>query len=181
MRRELVKGLHYRCEKISSECLKIYSKDYGNKVSNRKNNNQWKRRILKNKVKMLCVMFGIEFVEVNPAYTSFIGNMIYEYYDSVNASIEIARRGCFKFVKGKFYPSMQRVKGSGSTLETNEVSSYQRKESLTNNLSVSGCDTWVKLYKKMRDMRYCVLPKLDKLRFFRHSSTRSYIDLYNFI
>jgi predicted transposase len=51
----------------------------------------------------------IKLFEVYPAYSSFIGNMMYDYTDSVNASIEIARRGYEVIIKKnskKFYPDL---------------------------------------------------------------------------
>ena len=46
-------------------------------------------------------------VEVNPVYSSFIGNLLYgneNTPDMIASSIEIARRGYKKFNKGWFYP-----------------------------------------------------------------------------
>ena len=48
-----------------------------------------------------------ELVEVNPVYSSFIGNLVYgddTTPDMVAASIEIARRGYKKYEKNWFYP-----------------------------------------------------------------------------
>ena len=44
---------------------------------------------------------------INPVYSSFIGNIQYNYVDAVNASIEIGRRGLFKYIKGTFYPHIR--------------------------------------------------------------------------
>ena len=56
---------------------------------------------------MLSSIFGYELVEVNPAYSSFIGNLLYgseNCPDMIASSIEIARRGFKKYSKGWFYP-----------------------------------------------------------------------------
>ena len=56
---------------------------------------------------MLSSIFGYELVEVNPAYSSFIGNILYgseNCPDMIASSIEIARRGFKKYSKGWFYP-----------------------------------------------------------------------------
>lgn len=53
---------------------------------------------------MDCMEAG---VEVNPAYSSFVGNILYgneNTPDMIASSIEIARRGFKKFEKGWFYP-----------------------------------------------------------------------------
>ena len=60
---------------------------------------------------MLSKLHGYEVVEINPCYTSQIGNIIYgneSTPDMVAASIEIARRGFKKFEKGWFYPDFGR-------------------------------------------------------------------------
>jgi hypothetical protein len=46
---------------------------------------------------------------VNPAYTSTIGNLKYDYYDPINASLEIGRRGYLYNKRGmndQFYPTL---------------------------------------------------------------------------
>ena len=56
---------------------------------------------------MLSNIYGYELVKVNPAYSSFIGNLVYgnsNTPDMVAASIEIARRGYKKYEKKWFYP-----------------------------------------------------------------------------
>jgi IS605 OrfB family transposase len=77
------------------------------KISNRKNKNLWKRELfIKNLTKRLNIE-GIKLYSVNTAYSSFIGNLMYDYTDAVNASIEIARRGFeyrIKKNKTEFYP-----------------------------------------------------------------------------
>ena len=56
---------------------------------------------------MLASIHSYELVEVNPAYSSIVGNFAYgneNTPDMVAASIEIARRAYKKFEKGWFYP-----------------------------------------------------------------------------
>jgi hypothetical protein len=56
---------------------------------------------------MMSVIYGYELIEVNPAYSSFIGNLFYGNSttpDMIASSIEIARRGYKKYSKGWFYP-----------------------------------------------------------------------------
>ena len=56
---------------------------------------------------MLSSIFGYELVEVNPVYSSFIGNLLYgneNCPDMIASSIEIGRRGYKKYSKGWFYP-----------------------------------------------------------------------------
>ena len=98
---------HYKVSKICVEELNISSSDKGQgKTFNRLCNNQWNREVTLNNLKVLTSTYGIELVEVNPIYSSFVGNI--EYGDSttpdmVASSIEIGRRGYKKFSKGWFY------------------------------------------------------------------------------
>lgn len=79
------------------------------KLSNRKNKNLWKRELfIQNLTKRLNIL-GIRLYSVNPAYSSFIGNLMYDYTDAINASIEIARRGYEYRIKKNskgFYPKL---------------------------------------------------------------------------
>ena len=55
---------------------------------------------------MLSTIYNFELIEVNPAYSSFIGNILYgsnSTPDMIASSIEIGRRGYKKFQKGWFY------------------------------------------------------------------------------
>lgn len=74
---------------------------------NRLCNNKWERQLFVNKLKMLANLHKFNLVEVNPAYSSQVGNIAYgdeNPPDMVAASIEIARRAYKKFEKGWFYP-----------------------------------------------------------------------------
>lgn len=106
---DIVKLLDYwKCSKLCIEDLNIKSSNKGNgKNFNRLCNNVWNRSLIVNKLKMLSNIYNFELVEVNPVYSSFIGNLLYgnnECPDMVASSIEIARRGFKKFSKGWFYP-----------------------------------------------------------------------------
>lgn len=79
------------------------------KISNRKNKNLWKRELFINNLTKRLNILNIKLYSVNPAYSSFIGNLMYNYTDAVNASIEIARRGYeYRIKKNKtgFYPKL---------------------------------------------------------------------------
>ena len=99
---------YWKCKKLSIEDLNIKSCDKGQgKTFNRLCNNVWDRSLISNKLLMLSNIYGYELVKVNPAYSSFIGNLVYgnsETPDMVAASIEIARRGYKKYEKKWFYP-----------------------------------------------------------------------------
>ena len=99
---------YWKCKKLSIEELNIKSSDKGQgKNFNRLCNNVWDRSLISNKLLMLSNIYSYELVEVNPVYSSFIGNLVYgdeTTPDMVAASIEIARRGYKKYEKNWFYP-----------------------------------------------------------------------------
>ena len=99
---------YWKCSKLCIEDLNIKSNDKGSgRTFNRLCNNVWNRNLVANKLKMLSVIYSYELVEVNPVYSSFIGNLLYgseNCPDMIASSIEIARRGFKKFSKGWFYP-----------------------------------------------------------------------------
>ena len=99
---------YWKCKKLSIEDLNIKSGNKGQgKNFNRLCNNVWDRSLVTNKLLMLSNIYGYELVKVNPAYSSFIGNLIYGNEmtpDMIAASIEIARRGYKKYEKNWFYP-----------------------------------------------------------------------------
>ena len=99
---------YWKCSKLCIEDLniKLSDKNHGRKF-NRLCNNVWNRNLVVNKLKMLSVIYGYELVEVNPVYSSFIGNLLYgseNCPDMIASSIEIGRRGYKKFEKSWFYP-----------------------------------------------------------------------------
>ena len=98
----------WKCKTVAIEDLSIKPKDLKKgKKFNRLCNNKWERRLFVTKLKMLANLHKYELVEVNPAYSSIVGNFAYgseSTPDMVAASIEIARRAYKKFDKGWFYP-----------------------------------------------------------------------------
>ena len=102
---------YWKCDKLVIEDLNIKSLNHGNgKNFNRLCNNVWNRNLLTNKLKSLSLLHNFGLVEVNPSYSSFIGNIIFgneNTPDMIASSIEIARRGYKKFEKNWFYPSIK--------------------------------------------------------------------------
>ena len=99
---------YWKCGKLAIEDLSIKPSDkQTGKTINRLCNNKWERSLFVNKLKMLAGIHRYELVEVNPAYSSIVGNFAYggpTTPDMIAASIEIARRAYKKFEKGWFYP-----------------------------------------------------------------------------
>ena len=98
----------WKCKTVAIEDLSIKPKNQKKgKNLNRLCNNKWERRLFVNKFKMLANLHKFNLIEVNPAYSSIVGNFVYgneNTPDMVAASIEIARRAYKKFNKGWFYP-----------------------------------------------------------------------------
>ena len=105
---KLVKSWNIKKVVIEELCFENVFKG---KERNRLCKNSWDRCLFENKLKMLSKFHGYEVIEVNAAYSSIVGNLIYgneKCPDMVAASIEIARRGYKKFQKGWFYPNFRK-------------------------------------------------------------------------
>lgn len=98
----------WKCKTVAIENLNIKLNDQKKgKRLNRLCNNKWERCLFVNKLKMLSTLYKFDIIEVNPVYSSIVGNVAYgnaNTPDMVAASIEIARRSYKKFEKGWFYP-----------------------------------------------------------------------------
>lgn len=98
----------WKCKTVAIEGLSIKPNDLKkSKKLNKLCNNKWERLLFVNKLKMLANLHKFNLVEVNPAYSSIVGNFAYgseNTPDMVAASIELARRAYKKFDKGWFYP-----------------------------------------------------------------------------
>ena len=98
---EIAKGLfnickHFRCEVFALEGLKFNKNTKQSRKWNRLINNQWNRNLLYNQIKKRVMSSSTLFQEVQPQYSSFIGNLVFrqeELPDEILASIEIGRRG----------------------------------------------------------------------------------------
>lgn len=77
-----------------------------NKYFNRLCKNKWKRNLFCNNLKKRLDFIGVKWFEINPAYSSFIGNLTFKLPDPISANAEIARRGYDVIIKKnkKFYP-----------------------------------------------------------------------------
>lgn len=98
----------WKCKTVAIEDLSIKPSDKKKGTHfNKLCNNKWERTLFVNKLKMLANLHKFNLVEMNPAYSSIVGNFTYgseNTPDMIAASIEIARRAYKKFDKGWFYP-----------------------------------------------------------------------------
>lgn len=129
---------HYKCSQFAMEDL---SGDFenANKETNRKVKNLWNRNLIENIINRRCNENGIKLIKINPIYSSFIGNIQYEYVDAVNASIEIGRRGLFKYIKGTFYPN----------IKCKDLDTMEAKFGI--DVSNSTSFDWVTMYKSLKN------------------------------
>ena len=163
---------YWKCKKLSIEDLNIKSCDNGQgKNFNRLCNNVWDRTLVTNKLLMLSNIYGYELVKVNPAYSSFIGNLIYGNEmtpDMIAASIEIARRGYKKYEKKWFYPVFNI-----------DCLDEQWKQTLT------GVKDWKNAFLKIKNskVKYRVLLNDDIIQnaVFSKFNRKSKIAIYSFI
>lgn len=109
---------------------------------NRQTKNIWHRELSKKLIEKWINIFGFNHIEVNPCYSSFIGNMIHPDYDPIAAAIELLRRGIVKFIKGSsLYPDLRLI--------NQQKLSYLVGENIP-------CQSWISLYKQITrsGMRY---------------------------
>lgn len=167
---------YYKCGYIVLEELKIKNKDLENKIANRKINNVWHRELSNQLIGKYCNKLGIIKVEINPVYTSFIGNLLHNYIDPINASIEIGRRGIYKYIKNTgFYPELD----MGTILDT--VKRFNRDVKSKDVLNIKDQGSWNNLYRLIKTTRLRYRANLDDCnKLFRlvhnidHSKIRNY-------
>ena len=88
---------HYKVSNFVTEELSFKHDETQPKSFKRKTQNLWCRTFQVELIQKYTERLGIIHIEVNPAYSSFVGNMMYECFDPVAASLEICRRGMIKY------------------------------------------------------------------------------------
>ena len=140
---------------------------------NRLCKNKFRYSTIKQHLQTLCNTYGVEFVEVNAAYSSLVGNFVYGSEttpDMVAASIEIARRGYKKFEKGWFHQalvSLERLK---------EVLGNQWKKELETNFK-----SWKSLFDQIKKSKLKYRFLLDNCKaVFSKKHKRKHLNVYTF-
>ena len=75
--------------------------------------------------------------DVNPCYSSFIGNIQQGFVDATNASIEIGRRGLHKYKNGTFMP------------DTREQDIATLESRFGKDVDFTRCSGWADMYKAL--------------------------------
>ena len=93
---------------LTTEALTIKAKEHSKgKAFNRLVNNKWPRARVLASLQKWCNLHGIKYASVNPAYSSYIGNLMHDLPDPLAAASEVARRGYELIIKKskQFYPA----------------------------------------------------------------------------
>lgn len=165
---------HYKVSKLVVEDLK-FKKDnrFWSKKLNKLCRNKFRYSQITSHLNTLCNVYGIEYIEVNACYSSFIGNFCYgsdNTPDMIAASIEIARRGYKKFSKEWFYPTMSCIE------RIKEVLGNQWKKELK--LAYNSWKTFFNQIKKLK-LKYRFQLDGSKAVFSKIYKKRNY-SLYSF-
>ena len=138
---------YYKCAYFVMEDLEFKDsrtpKD--NREFNRKVKNIWDRTLLTKLINKKCTEGGYQLILVNPIFTSIIGNFNYHVFDPVASSIEITRRGCFKYNKGLFYPK--------SDLNTNYTKELVASKKLHIDVNLIKDKSWVEIQTTLRQLK----------------------------
>lgn len=173
---------HLRVETMIVEKLEMKSKDNKKgKNYNRLVNNCWKRKKIIDNLKKRCVIQDIKILEVLPHYSSFIGQMMNEKeYDSIGASIELARRG-YLFKKIYIDKTMQKQDIVYPVYELGSLPT-RWKEMVENVVKIQSWKSFYAFVQKS-GISYRYLFSLDKFEgnSLRLSSIKSNVLLHNFI
>ena len=126
-------------------------------------NNQWIRNKFINNLEKRINIIGGKLFKINPAYSSFIGNVIYNYDDPINASLEIGRRGYEVIIlkNKKFYPEFNL-----------SVLKDQWKEYFN-----TGIKSWKEFYIIIKNLKLKYRVSLDN-KVFSHISKKSNVNYY---
>jgi len=168
---------HYKCGYFVMEELNFKEKNLKeeNKEFNRKTKNIWNRTFQSNLISKYCNQTGIQLIEVNPVYSSFIGNLTYNYFDPINASIEIGRRGMFKYIKGKsLYPKM-----TSTIIDT----MMERFGPFGDVQFIKDCISWIDLFKRIKETGFIYRWQLEDLtsyNCFSKDHIKSKVNLFTF-
>jgi IS605 OrfB family transposase len=130
---EISKGIEklfkkWNCKYVFIEDLTIKSKQHNKgRKFNKMINNQWIRKDFINNLEKRVKNLGGKLFKINPVYSSFIGNMIHDFSDPINASLEIGRRGYEVIIlkNKKFYPDINLVKDQWKEYLTKSVNNWK--------------------------------------------------------
>jgi IS605 OrfB family transposase len=140
---------HFQCSAVITEHLNLETQDHGKGRSfNQAVNNQWTRKGFVLPLVRRLEQAGIRHVEVNPAYSSKIGNLLIP--DPACAAVELGRR----FLQGD-PNSSERKNGGNRRKEERQAQVSQGAEARAEWKRV-----WNQLHPQSGDTPRCTLPAL---------------------
>ena len=176
---------HYRCEVFSLEDLNIKQGDMGKGTRfNKLCNNQWNRNLLVSQLRKMNCLYKIRTLEVQPQYSSFIGNLVYRVHqlpDYVLASIEIGRRS---------YEFYHQYILKDKKMKKNIIFGNYEKDKNLYSLSLEeigikeSFSSFMEMYSFIKNskVRYRVsLDEVDSSRVLRKLFIKSYTEFYEFL
>ncbi len=168
-KRAFVLAQHYKVSHCVIEDLDFREKTINDMSteSNRKTKNIWHRTLTATAINKYCAELGIILIPVNAAYSSFVGNIKHRLFDPVSAAIEIGRRGITKYLKGQFYPSLERT-------------DFDTMCQLGLDVQDKTISTWVQAYKLFKTSGLRYRWGLNNLSGSNLSSHKSGVLSYNF-
>ena len=169
---------HYKVGYFIIEDLDFKSKNKNNpKEFNRKVKNLWHRTLTTSLITKYCNIDGLIKVVVNPCYSSFVGNLCYNYYDPISSSLEIVRRGIVKYKVGNsLYPNEKQINQERlkEILENSDLSYLLGENGLEDGIGFN------KLYKLLTNSGLSYRNKsLKGLSVKNLSSRKSKVLIYN--
>ena len=176
---------HFGCEVFSLEDLNMKQgdKEKGTKF-NKLCNNQWCRNLLVSQIKKMNCLYKIRTLEVQPQYSSFIGNLVYRVHrlpDYVLSSIEISRRA---------YEFYHQYILKDKKMEKNIIFGNYEKDLNLYYLSLEeigireSFNSFMEMYSFVKNskVRYRVsLDEIDSSRVLRKLFIKSYTEFYDFL
>ena len=170
---------HYIGKKLKFlKCEYVFLEDLNFKNGNKKKGknfnrltiNQWNRNTPFN---ILSKYFKNKLFKVNAAYSSTIGNCLYEYPDPISASIEIGRRGFEVII-------LKKKDKEGNSSFYPEFDLNIMREEIRNQTTHLGLNNWKELHTFLKNSKLMYRVSLPNIEFFRQfKCLQSKILLYN--
>jgi hypothetical protein len=83
---------HYNVSQLFIEDLSMYNVNL-NTNANNQINNMWYKNLQYHMIHKNCIKYNIKEMYINPAYTSYIGNLMYNAHDPIAASVGVLIKG----------------------------------------------------------------------------------------
>ena len=111
---------HFNASHFVTEDLEFKHDETHSTGMNRKVMVAWCREFQKQLITRYTENTGIKHIQVNAAYSSFVGNLTNSFFDAVSASAEITRRGMVltKTIMEPWYPALNKLRLDNLNIET---------------------------------------------------------------